>query len=157
MNSEKDAMPPLGSWAQADGFIGLVAHRDEHHVTLFDPGRRQQRQAAHDLVQPVPAAAVRISMTVDLPLPHGLNEESLRRWVALLVDPVLRERAAEAMAEAGLDGGAAQPQISFDAAALTDGLARCLCGATTPAVPGIAVTCNVCHRQAAPPIAPPED
>jgi hypothetical protein len=157
MSSGNDghAAPPLGGWARADDFIGLVAHRDEHHVTLFDPGRRQQRQAAHDVVQAVPAAAVRVSVTVDLPLPHGLNEESLRRWVALLVDPVLRERAAAAMAEAGLDDGAAQPPITFDAAALADGLARCLCGATTPAAPGVAVTCGACGRQAAPPIAPP--
>lgn len=147
--------PPLGSWARADGFVGLVARSDERHVTLLDPGGRQQREVPLEQVQAVPAAAVQVTLTVDLPLPHGLDETSLRRWVALLADPVLRERAAEAMSEAGLDPGAALPQATVDAQARSDGRARCLCGATTPTAPGVAVTCGACGRQAAPPIAPP--
>ena len=144
---------PLGSWARAGSFTGLVARSDELHVTLFDPGSRQQHQIASGQVQPVPAAAVRVTVTVDLPLPHGLEEESLRRWVAVLTDPVLRERAAAAMADAGLDPGAAQPEVTVDVHALSDGLARCLCGATTPTADGVAVPCSVCGRQAAPPVA----
>jgi hypothetical protein len=146
--------PPLGSWARADGFVGLVAGSDERHVTLFDPGGRQQHRAPIERVQAVPAAAVRVALTVELPLPHGLDETSLRRWVALLADPVLRERAAEAMAETGLDAGAALPQVALHADARSDGQARCLCGATSPATPGVPVICGVCGRQAAPPIAP---
>ena len=146
--------PPLGAWARAESFVGLVAAVDGDNVTLFDPGARQQRQAARADVEAVPAAAVRVTMHVDLPVPHGISEASLRRWVALLADPVLRERAASAMAEAGLDQGAAAPSVDFDAAALTDDVAHCLCGATTPTTPGVAVTCAVCGRQAAPPIAP---
>jgi hypothetical protein len=143
---------PLGSWARSGSFTGLVARSDELHVTLFDPGSRQQHQAARGQVQPVPAAAVRVTVTVDLPLPHGFDEDSLRRWVGVLTDPVLRERAAAAMSDAGLDPGAAQPEVSVDVRALDDGLARCLCGATTPAASGVAVICSACGRQAAPPV-----
>ena len=148
------AAPPLGSWARAGDFVGLVARGDDRMVTLFDPGSRQQREVPVDQVEAVPAAAVEVRLTVDLPLPHGLNETSLRRWIAMLADPVLRERAAEAMVDAGLDAGAALPQVALDATARTDGRARCLCGATTPTAPGVAVTCAACGRQAAPPIAP---
>jgi hypothetical protein len=149
--------PPLGSWARSDGFVGLVARNDGQHVTLLDPGGRQQREVPVDLVQAVPAAAVEVTMAVELPVPHGLDETSLRRWMALLADPVLRDRAVEAMSGAGLDAGAALPQVTLDARALSDGQARCLCGATTPTAAGVAVTCGACGRQAAPPIAPPAE
>ena len=151
-----DAPPPLGSWARAGAFVGLVANVDGAQVTLLDPGARRQQQIPLAQAHAVPAAAVQVTLTVDLPLPHGLSEASLRRWVALLADPVLRERAAAAMAEAGLDDGAAQPEVALDARARSDGSARCLCGATTPADAGVPVTCGVCGRQAAPPVAPPE-
>ena len=154
-SSDSGAAPALGSWARSGGFVGLVARNDGQHVTLLDPGARQQREVPVDRVEVVPAAAVEITMAVELPLPHGLNETSLRRWVALLADPVLRDRAAEAMSDAGLDAGAALPQVALDARARSDGHARCLCGATTPTAVGVAVTCRVCGRQAAPPIAPP--
>jgi hypothetical protein len=152
---DSGAAPALGSWARSGEFVGLVARSDGQHVTLLDPGGRQQREVPVDRVQAVPAAAVEITMTVDLPLPHGLDETSLRRWVALLADPVLRDRAAEAMSDAGLDAGAALPQVALDARARSDGHARCLCGATTPTAAGVAVTCRACGRQAAPPIAAP--
>jgi hypothetical protein len=150
-----DTAPRPGSWARAGGFVGLVAAIDGDQLTLFDPGARRQQQVPLAAAQVVPAAAVRVTLTVDLPLPHGLDEASVRRWVALLADPVLRERAADAMTEAGLDHGAAAPQVAMDARALSDGLARCLCGATTPATAGIPVACDVCGRQAAPPVEPP--
>lgn len=146
--------PAPGTWARAGDFVGLVAASDGDQVTLFDPGARQQRQVPAAEAQEVPAAAVRVTVRVDLPMPHGLSEESLRRWVALLTDPVLRERAATAIAEAGLDAGAAMPPVDVDAQAHTDGLARCLCGATTTTVPGAPVTCAACGRRAAPPAAP---
>lgn len=148
--------PLPGSWARAGGRVGVVAHSDGQHVTLFDPGARAQWRVPVAEAQAVPAAAVRVTLTVDLPLPHGLDETSLRRWVALLADPVLRERAAQAMSEEGLDTGTALPQVALDARALDDGLARCLCGTTTPTDSGVAVTCPACGRQAAPPVAPRE-
>lgn len=151
-----DVPPPPGTWARAGDFVGLVASVDDDQVTLFDPGARRQQQVPFARAQTVPAAAVRVTLTVDLPLPHGLNETSLRRWVALLTDPVLRKRAAGVMAEAGLDDGAALPEVAMDALALSDGVARCLCGATTPTSAGVTVTCGACGRQAAPPVAPPE-
>lgn len=150
-----DRIPEVGTWARIDDFVGLVAAIEGDAVTVFDPGARQQRRAPTAQVTVLPAAAVRVTMHVDLPIPHGLPEVSLRRWVALLADPVLRERAAGAMVETGLDEGAAAPPVEFDARALADGLARCLCGATTTTDPGVPVRCATCGRQAAPPIAPP--
>lgn len=156
------ANPPLlGGWARADGFLGVVARVDGDQVTLFDPGQRQQHTAPLARLEHVPAAAVRITVTVDLPLPHGLAEPSLRRWVAMLTDPVLRERAAAALADAGLDSGIAEPDATLSATAHSDGAARCLCGATQPGAPtgpaagsGSAPPCDVCGRQTAPPVAP---
>lgn len=147
--------PPLGCWARAEGFLGLVAGADSDTVTLVDPGRRAQHTAAVDRVEVVPAAAVRVTVSVELPLPHGLDEEALRRWTALLADPVLRERAARALADAGLDTGAAEPPLTLEVHALSDGHARCLCGARVVAAPGQTVDCTVCRRRAAPPVAPP--
>jgi hypothetical protein len=148
------ASPTPGSWARADGFVGLVTAVDEERVTLLDPGRRAQHTADAARVEVVPAAAVRVTVTVDLPMPHGLPEESLRRWVAMLTDPVLRERASEALADVAQDTGPAEPRATLDVVALADGRARCLCGHTVAATPGTAVTCPSCGRPAAPPVAP---
>jgi hypothetical protein len=145
----------LGTWARADGMLGVVARVEGTHVTLFDPGRRQQREVALDEVQVVPAAALQVTVRVDLPVPHGLDEYSLRRWTATLIDPVLRERAAAALAAAGLDDGPALPPATVDVAPSAGAEARCLCGATTPTDPGVSVTCRVCGRQTAPPVSSP--
>lgn len=150
------AAPPPGTWARVDGFVGLVARSDGDRVTLLDPGGRQQREVGVGELEVVPAAAVRVTLSVDLGVPHGLSESSLRRWVALLADPVLRRRAADVMTESGLDGGAALPEVAMDARALSDGLARCLCGRATPTAVGVAIACPDCGRPAAPPVAPPE-
>lgn len=151
--------PRPGTWARADGFIGVVARADEHETTLFDPGRRLQRTAATAAITRVPAAAVRVTATIDLPLAHGLDETDLRRWLAMLIDPVLRERAADALVAAGLDIGVTLPHATVTASAHDDGSARCLCGASVPgpAGPGGAdlAPCPVCGRQPAPPATPP--
>jgi hypothetical protein len=139
--------------------LGVVAKVDGDEVTLFDPAQRRQHRVTATAVTRVPAAAVRITAEVDLPVPHGLDEHDLRRWLAMLTDPVLRERASDALAEAGLDTAAAQPPVTLTATALADGRSRCLCGATTPSAttaPADAVppACATCGRQPAPPVRP---
>lgn len=148
--------PPLGSWGRADGFLGVVAQVDDGHVTLFDPAGRRQHRVPAAMVARVPAAAVRVTVTVDLPLAHGLDERDLRRWTAMLTDPLLRERAHDALTAAGLDAGAALPQVTITATAHADGRGRCLCGATSPSAattPGDAdpAACPACGRHLAPP------
>lgn len=148
MNTE----PTLGAWARVDGFIGVVARTADGTVTLFDPGRRRQHTAATEAIEAVPSAAVRVSVTVDLPLPHGLDESDLRRWVAMLTDPLLRDRAAEALTAADLDTGVTLPTTTVSVRAIDDAALHCLCGAVTPtaAVAADAV-CPQCGRQPAPP------
>lgn len=141
--------PPLGGWATADGFVGLVTAVADGQVTLLDPGQRSRHTVTTDQVTRVPAAAVRVTVAVDLPIPHGLPEDSLRRWMAMLTDPVLRTRAAEAFAAAGLDDGAALPRPTMDVVATGDGMARCLCGHAVPAAVGETVGCPQCGRPAA--------
>ena len=149
-----DLPPLLGTWVRAGGMLGVVARVEGTRITLFDPGRRQQREVPLNQVQVVPTAALRVTVRLDLPVAHGLDEHSLRRWTAMLIDPVLRERAAEALGDAGLDDGVTLPGMTVDAQPSDDDQARCLCGATTPADAGVPVACQACGRQAAPPVAP---
>lgn len=140
--------PPLGAWARSEAFVGLVAAVDDDEVTLLDPGNRQVARAARAAVQLVPAGAVTISVSVDVPLAHGLDEADLRRWVAALTDEVLRTRMRDALTEGGLDIGAALPLPRVDVRAVETGGAVCVCGARTPAADGAAVACAVCGRLA---------
>lgn len=97
----------IGTWARAAGFVGIVAKvAEDGEVTLFNPGDRQVLRTAAGAAQPLPAGRIRVSVTVELDVPHGLGEESVTRWVAALTDPLLRERAREGLAEGGLDVGA---------------------------------------------------
>ena len=89
--------------------MGLVAKVEGGQVTLFNPGDRQATTVAVAEAQPLQAGTIRVEVLVDLPVPHGLPEESLARWVAALADPVLRTRGAEAARDAGLDDGAFLP------------------------------------------------
>lgn len=149
---EPDGPHRVGGWARAGAVVGVVARIDGDTVTVFDPGGRRRHDASADDVRAVPAASVRVTVTVDLPLPHGLDETALRRWTAMLLDPVLRERAAEALEGDGLDPGVALPTPQVAATALRDGLARCLCGTTVPADPATTPpACPSCGRQPAPP------
>lgn len=140
--------PPLGAWARADQLVGLVAAVDADQVTLLDPGNRQVARVARSAVQLVPAGAVTISVSVDVPLAHGLDESDLRRWVAALTDEVLRTRMRDALGEGGMDVGAALPLPRVDVRAVQTSGAVCLCGARTPAADGQAVTCGGCGRLA---------
>lgn len=137
----------LGSWARSGGFVGLVVALDGEAVTLFDPGERQRLDAARKDVQPVPAGGVTVTVTVDLPLPHGLDETTVRRWVASLTDMTLRERAYAALSEAALDEGAALPDARITVNPVTSGTV-CLCGARTPAPAGAEIRCSNCGRLA---------
>lgn len=138
----------IGAWARGGTLVGLVAAHRDGEVTLFDPAARQMTRVPEAVVAPVPAGAVRVTVSVDLPLAHGLDEEDVRRWVATLIDPVLRERAYAALAEAGLDEGAALPDVRVDVRTPESTGAICLCGARTPAPDGVAIACPACGRQA---------
>lgn len=152
-------MPRLGAWCRADGIVGVAARVDGGRVTVFDPAQRRQHEAPASTITAVPAAAVRVTTSVDLPVPHGLDEHDLRRWLAMLTDPVLRERAGAALAAADLDPGVTLPLVSVTVVALDDGASRCLCGATTASTttaPSEArpPACPTCGRQLAPPVPP---
>jgi len=149
VSAEDGATPVrMGAWARAGALVGLVAASRDGQVTLFDPAARQMTRVPEAEVTLVPAGAVRVTLSVDLPLAHGLNEDDLRRWLASLTDPVLRERAYAALAEAGLDEGAALPVVRVDVATPESTGAICLCGARTPAPDGVAIACPACGRQA---------
>jgi hypothetical protein len=137
----------LGSWARAGAFVGLVVAVDGESVTLFDPGERHRTDVPRTDVTALPAGAVTVSVTVDLPLPHGVDETTVRRWVASLTDLTLRERAYAALAEAGLDEGAALPDARVTVNPIDHGTV-CLCGARTPAPAGAEVVCSNCGRLA---------
>jgi hypothetical protein len=142
----------LGAWARSQGMTGLVAALADGEITLFDPAERRMAKVPASEVEAAPAGAVTVAVTVDVPLAHGVDEAAVRRWVATLTDEVLRERARSALAEAGLDEGAALPSARIDVAAMTTSGAVCLCGARVPAPPGSTLPCPSCGRQA---IAPP--
>jgi hypothetical protein len=143
----------LGMWARAGNLVGLVAAIGDDEVTLFDPGQRQMARVAPSELTLLPAGAVTVTVRVDLPLAHGLDEAELRRWVASLTDEVLREQAADALAHAGLDQAAALPAVRVDVQAAETSGAVCFCGARTPAPEGAALPCSACGRQA---VAPPQ-
>lgn len=144
--------PRIGSWARAGDLTGVVAAAEDGTVTLYDPGRRQMARVAGGEVTPVEAGAVTVTIEVDLPVPHGLAEDSLQRWVASLADDDVRERAHTALEKAGLDQAVALPQVRLQLQAASTPGAVCLCGARTPAPDGTAVACASCGREA---VAPP--
>lgn len=149
--SQSDAkgyIPRLGSWARARGFVGIVADADAESVTLFDPGARQLTEVPRHEAAVVPTGAVTVSVRMDVPIPHGLPEETLRRWLASLADDRLRRQAGSALRDAGIDEGAALPPVRFDAEAATTSGAVCLCGTRTPAPEGGKVACRACGREA---------
>lgn len=138
----------IGAWARSGGMVGVVAAADGDTVTLFRPGDRQLARVPPSDLELLPAGAVTVTATVDLPVPHGIGEDLLRRWVASLTDETLRGRAHAALADAGLDQGAALPSVRLEVRTMDTGGALCLCGAKTPADPGVAVACAACGRQA---------
>lgn len=144
----------LGTWARSGEVVGLVASLDGESVTLFDPTRRHQATVPREQVEAVPAGAVTVTTTVNIPLPHGIAEEGLRRWLASLMDEDIRDRAFAALQEAGLDEGATLPTVRVDVAPIDHGTV-CLCGARTPGPPGAEIRCTSCGRLAVgAPVAP---
>jgi L-asparaginase II len=142
-----DGGPRLGSWARSGGLVGLVAAVDGDEIALFDPGERQLARVPRSAVESVPAGAVTMTVTIDLPVPHGVDESSLRRWAASLTDLALRDRAAQALTDHGLDPGAALPDARVSVRAMESG-AVCLCGAKVPAPDGARLPCPACGREA---------
>ena len=138
----------LGTWVRTGALVGLVASVDGDEVAVFDPTARQLTKVTSSQVQPVPAGALSVRAEVDLPLPHGLDEHGLRRWLASLLDPAVRERATTALVEQGLDEGAALPQLRLTVAPAEGPGAVCLCGRRAPAPDGEALACPACGRQA---------
>jgi hypothetical protein len=143
--------PLLGSWARGGGVVGVVAAVQGAEAVIFDPGDRRVARVALGDLEPLPTGAVRVTLSTDLPVPHGVGEDLLRRWVATLTDQVLHERAAAALIDAGLDAGAALPAVRFEVVAADPGAAVCLCGISTPAADGTMIRCPACGRQAAAP------
>lgn len=139
--------PRLGQWGKAGDLVGVVAAVDGDDVTLFDPSTRQQVTVAAASVTPLPAGAVRVTLSATLPVPHGVGEDDLRRWMATLADDRVRERALAALADARLDDGVAHPPVSVEVSVADTGV--CLCGATPDLEPGAAGPCPSCGRQAA--------
>lgn len=138
----------IGSWARAGNLVGLVAAVDGGRVTLFNPGDRQAATVEATAVQPLPAGTIRVAVDVDLPVPHGLEEDALARWVAALTDPVLRERGAAAAREAGLDEGPFLPTVRTQVTRSPQPGALCLAGHRVPAPDGAVVVCPACGRSA---------
>jgi hypothetical protein len=139
----------LGGWARSGGFVGLVAAHADGQVTLFDPAARQTVRVPATELEALPAGAVRVTVELELPLAHGLAEDDVRRWVASLVDGVLRERATQALADAGLDPGPALPAVQVDVRPAGGVDALCLAGHRTPSDGPTA--CATCGREAVPP------
>lgn len=148
---EAEDGPLLGSWARWESVTGLVAQVDGDEVALFDPAARQVVRAPRDRVQRLPAAALTVTAAVDLPLPHGLDEADVRRWVATLLDGVLRERAGAALRDAGLDDGPALPAVRVDVRPAAGSDALCLAGHRTPAPADASLACPSCGRLAVSP------
>jgi hypothetical protein len=139
--------PRLGSWARSGQLIGLVVAAADGEVTIFDPGERISATVPFGEAETIPAGAVTVTVTVDLPLPHGVAEPSLRRWVASLLDETVRERAYAALTEAGLDQGAALPAVRVDVRPMEGTVAICLCGAKVPGPAGARLSCPSCGRE----------
>lgn len=112
----------IGTWARASSFVGIVAGVEEDGtVVLFNPGDRQVLRTGAGVAQALPTGTVRVAVSVDLQVPHGLGEDSMKRWLAALVDPVLRERAQSSLAEQGLDAGAFAHEPVVDVREVAEG------------------------------------
>lgn len=141
-------VPRLGSWARARGFVGLVVAADTETVSLFDPGARQLTRVPLGEASVLPGGAVTVAVRMEVPIPHGFPEQSLRRWLASLTDDRAREQARAALREAGVDEGATLPPVRLEVEAVGTSGAVCLCGARTPALEGAKVACRACGREA---------
>ncbi|MGI9018799.1 MAG: hypothetical protein ACR2HR_17125 [Euzebya sp.] len=105
----------IGTWVKVSSFVGLLAAIEEDGtLVLFNPGDRQMLRATAGTAQALPSDWVDVTITHRVQVPHGLGEDALRRWLAALIDPVLRQRARESLVEQGLDTGAFDSEPSVD-------------------------------------------
>ena len=94
----------LGTWVKAGPLVGIVSKMEsDGTVVVFNPGDRQMVRAPRGAVQVLPTGRVQVRFALQLDVPHGLSEDSLKRWMASLIDPVLRTHAQATMIEHGLD------------------------------------------------------
>lgn len=94
----------IGTWVRAGQLVGIVSKiEDDGTVVVFNPGDRQMLRATPGAVQSLPTGMVQMRVAVQVEVPHGLGEDSLKRWMAALIDPVLRTHAQATMIEHGLD------------------------------------------------------
>lgn len=94
----------IGTWVKAGPLIGIVSKIEEDgSLVVFNPGDRQMMRATPGAVQALPTGMVQLRVAVQVEVPHGLGEDSLKRWMAALIDPVLRTHAQATMIEHGLD------------------------------------------------------
>ena len=94
----------IGTWVKAGPLVGIVSKiEDDGSVVVFNPGDRQMVRASPSALQVLPTGTVQVRVGLQIDVPHGLGEESLKRWVAALIDPVLRTHAQATMIEHGLD------------------------------------------------------
>lgn len=87
----------IGSWARTGDVVGVVTRVDGDTVTVFNPGDRQVATVPTSAATALPTGTIEVTVSMRLDVPHGLGEASLARWVAACLDPVLRERAREAL------------------------------------------------------------
>jgi hypothetical protein len=110
----------IGRWVRASGFVGIVsAVEDDGTVVVFNPGDRQMLRATPGTLQPLPTGTVEVRVGVQVQVPHGLSEEALRRWVAAMLDPVLRERARDSLTDQGLDPAAVMLEPTWEVTEVT--------------------------------------
>lgn len=94
----------IGTWVKAGPLVGIVSKVEgDGTVVVFNPGDRQMVRATRGAVQVLPTGTVQVRFGIQLDVPHGLGEDSLKRWMAALIDPVLRTHAQATMIEHGLD------------------------------------------------------
>ena len=96
----------IGTWARAGGVVGIVSKVDDDGtITIFNPGDRQMIRATPGAAQALPTGTVDVRVALRMEVPHGLSEDSLKRWLAALIDPVIRTHAQATVSEKGLDDG----------------------------------------------------
>jgi len=111
----------IGTWARADGIVGIVSKVDtDGTVTIFNPGDRQVITAPGSAATPLPTGLIEARFSLQMQVPHGLGEDSLRRWLAVLIDPVLRANATASLREMGLDEGAFAEEVTVDVREVTE-------------------------------------
>jgi hypothetical protein len=97
----------IGTWARSGTFTGLVAAiAEDGTVTLFNPGDRQVLRADPGTAAGLPAGRD--------PAVERLLLEAVGDVQAALVDPILRDRARDALAEGGLDPSAFAPTATVE-------------------------------------------